>query len=101
VLELAELVRAARASAGAKVEIEHLADPRVEAEEHYYNAKHSKLTDLGLRSHLLSDSLLDSLIDVAMRYRERIDPSVLLPQISWRNGTNRRQAQMSAAAFVP
>ena len=100
VLELAELVRAARATAGLQVEIEHLVDPRVEAEEHYYNAKHSKLTDLGLKPHLLSDSLLDSLIDVAMRYRERIDPSVLLPQVSWRNGTNRRQVQMRAAAFV-
>jgi len=101
VLELAEMVRAARAGEGAQVEIEHLVDPRVEAEEHYYNAKHSKLTDLGLRPHLLSDSLLDSLINIAMRYRERIDPSVLLPQVSWRNGTTRRQAQISAAAFVP
>ena len=101
VLELAELVRGARENAGADVEIEHLEDPRVEAEEHYYNAKHSKLTDLGLKPHLLSESLLDSLIDVSMRYRERIDPSVLLPQVSWRNGTNRRQAQMSAAALAP
>jgi UDP-sulfoquinovose synthase len=101
VLELAEMVRAARANAGAHVQIEHMADPRVEAEEHYYNAKHSKLTDLGLKPHLLSDSLLDSLIDVAMRYRERIDPSVLLPQVSWRNGNNRRQIQMTAAAIAP
>ena len=76
-------------------------DPRVEAEEHYYNAKHSKLTDLGLKPHLLSDSLLDSLIDIAMRYRDRIDPSVLMPQVSWRSGTNRRQTQMSAAALAP
>jgi UDP-sulfoquinovose synthase len=30
-----------------KVEIDHLPDPRVEAESHYYNAKHSKLIDLG------------------------------------------------------
>lgn len=101
VLELAEMVRAARANVGAEVEIDHIADPRVEAEEHYYNAKHSKLADLGLKPHLLSESLLDSLIDVAMRYRDRIDPSVLLPQVSWRNGTNRRQAQMSAAALAP
>jgi len=101
VLELAQMVRAARANVGAHVQIEHMADPRVEAEEHYYNAKHSKLTDLGLKPHLLSESLLDSLIEVAMRYRERIDPSVLLPQVSWRRGTNRRQAQMSAAALAP
>ena len=59
---------------GLKVEIDHLPDPRVEAEEHYYNAKHSKLVDLGLKPHLLSDSLLDSLMNIAMKYRDRIDP---------------------------
>jgi UDP-sulfoquinovose synthase len=100
VLQLAELVQEARAKMGETVEIDHIPDPRVEAEEHYYNAKHSKLTDLGLKPHLLSDSLLDSLIDVATRYRDRIDPSVLLPQISWRNGTNHRGRQVPAAAEV-
>ena len=100
VLELAQLVHAAGAKMGLDVEIQHLEDPRVEAEEHYYNAKHSKLSDLGLKPHLLSDSLLDSLIDVATRYRERIDPSVLLPQVSWRNGIHRRQAQITAPAFA-
>ena len=52
---------------GLDVEIDHLPDPRVEAEEHYYNAKHSKLIDLGLKPHLLSDSLLDSLMNIAIR----------------------------------
>jgi hypothetical protein len=37
-------------------------NPRVEAEEHYYNAKHSKLEELGLEPHLLSDNLIDSLL---------------------------------------
>ena len=50
--------------------------PRVEAEEHYYNAKHSKLIDLGLRPHYLSDSLLDSLMNIAMRYQDRVDVSL-------------------------
>jgi UDP-sulfoquinovose synthase len=100
VLELADMVRVAREKMGLSVEIEHLEDPRVEAEEHYYNAKHSKLTDLGLKPHLLSDSLLDSLINVAETYRDRADASVLLPQVSWRNGTNRRQTQMAATAVA-
>jgi UDP-sulfoquinovose synthase len=100
VLELADMVKAAREKMGLSVEIEHLEDPRVEAEEHYYNAKHSKLTDLGLKPHLLSDSLLDSLINVAEQYRDRADASVLLPQVSWRNGTNRRQTQMTATAVA-
>src|SRR5579871_6547707 len=60
VLELAEMVQSAGAKLGLRAKIEHMPTPRVEAEEHYYNARHSKLIDLGLKPHLLSDSLLDS-----------------------------------------
>jgi len=87
------MVKAAGEKLGLRVGIEHLPDPRVEAEEHYYNAKHSKLADLGLKAHLLSDSLLDSLMNIAVQYRQRIDSSLFLPQVNWRNATNeRRQA---------
>src|SRR5215467_3447701 len=58
VLHLAELVEAAAKKMGISVEVDHIPDPRVEAEQHYYNAKHSKLIDLGLQPHYLSDSLL-------------------------------------------
>jgi UDP-sulfoquinovose synthase len=75
---------------GLRVQIDYLPDPRVEAEEHYYNAKHSKLIDLGLKPHLLSDSLLDSLIEIAIRYRDRIDPSLFLPRVNWREARNER-----------
>ena len=91
VLELARMVQAAGRKLGLNVEIEHLPDPRVEAEEHYYNAKHSKLVDLGLQPHLLSESLLDSLMNIAIRYRDRIDESLFLPRVNWREPVNRRQ----------
>jgi UDP-sulfoquinovose synthase len=91
VLQLADIVRTAGAKLGLKVEVTHLADPRVEAEDHYYNARHSKLVDLGLQPHALSDSLLDSLMNIAMRYKERIDTSVFLPQVDWRNPSNPRR----------
>src|SRR5271169_6012137 len=84
VLELARLVQAAGKNMGMKVEIDFMPTPRVEAEEHYYNAKHSKLLDLGLQPHLLSDSLLDSLMNIAMKYRDRIDSSMMMPQVNWR-----------------
>ena len=84
VLGLAEMVQAAGAKLGLKVAIERLPDPRVEAEEHYYNAKHSKLIHLGLQPHYLSDSLLDSLMNIAMTYRDRIDTSLILPRVNWR-----------------
>jgi UDP-sulfoquinovose synthase len=90
VLELAHLVRTAAAKIGIRVEIDHLPDPRVEAEEHYYNARHSKLIDMGLDPHVLSDSLLDSLINIAVRYRDRVDASVFTPQVDWRGTRNSR-----------
>jgi UDP-sulfoquinovose synthase len=93
VLELAKLVQVAGNKLGLTVEIDHLPDPRVEAEEHYYNAKHSKLIELGLEPHLLSDSLLDSLMNVALKYRDRIDSGVMLPQINWRQPANERRVQ--------
>jgi UDP-sulfoquinovose synthase len=95
VLDLARLVQTAGEKLGLSVEVEHLSDPRVEAQEHYYNAKHSKLIELGLEPHLLSDSLLDSLMNVALQYRERIDASVMLPQINWRQPRNQRRSQSS------
>jgi len=98
VLDLARMVQTAAAKLGLKVEIDHLPDPRVEAEAHYYNAKHSKLIDLGLQPHLLSDALLDSLINIAIEYRDRIDSSLFMPQVNWRNPTNDRRHRLGKVA---
>ncbi len=101
VLELAHMVQSAAKTLGLKVEIDHLPDPRVESEEHYYHAKHSKLLDLGLTPHLLSKSLLDSLMNIALQYRERIDPATLLPQVNWRETRNERRSDAVLAAAMP
>ncbi len=103
VLDLAHMVQTAGKDLGLKVEINHLPDPRVEAEEHYYNAKHSKLIELGLQPHLLSESLLDSLMNVALQYRDRIDAGVMLPRVNWRqthNRTARRPAREPVVVSV-
>jgi UDP-sulfoquinovose synthase len=91
VLELAQIVKTVGEQMGLQVEIDHLPDPRVEAETHYYNAKNSKLVDLGLDPHMLCDSLVDSLINIAVRYRDRIDPALFAPQVNWRNARNERR----------
>jgi len=97
VLQLARMVETAGKKLGLKVTIDHLPDPRVEAEEHYYNAKHTKLADLGLKPHLLSESLLDSLLNIAIEYRDRIDTSLLLPRVNWRNSRNDRRVKETVA----
>ena len=99
VLDLARIVQTASARLGLTIQVDHLADPRVEAQEHYYNAKHSRLIDLGLQPHYLSDSLLDSLMNIAIRYQDRIDSSLFLPQVQWRSPRNdhARPSKISAA----
>jgi UDP-sulfoquinovose synthase len=105
VLELAQMVQGAANKLGLKAEIDHLPDPRVEAEAHYYNARNSRLIDLGLQPHLLSDSLLDSLITIALKYSARIDKSVFMPHVNWRNASNNdrngsKRVRTSAAASL-
>lgn len=56
----------------------------MQAEEHYYNAKHTKLVELGLEPHLLGDALLDSLLNFAIRFKDRVDPQQIMPAVSWK-----------------
>jgi UDP-sulfoquinovose synthase len=64
--------------------IERVENPRVEAEDHYYNAKHSALEELGLKPTLLSTTLIDHLFDVVERYRDRVDLAAIMPTVRWR-----------------
>lgn len=84
VLQLAERVQQIASSMGLHANITHLVNPRVEKEEHYYNAIHTKLIDLGLQPHLLSDTLIVELIETAQRYRDRVDFGVIAPSATWR-----------------
>jgi UDP-sulfoquinovose synthase len=101
VIEVARLVQTAATKLGRDVEIDHLSSPRVEAEEHYYNAKHSKLIELGLKPHYLSESLLDTLMNIALKYQDRVDTSNFLPQVNWRNPCNdRRKTSLTSIPAV-
>jgi UDP-sulfoquinovose synthase len=81
VLDIAKLVADLHPNA---VNIEHLVNPRVEAESHYYNVNHTGLVELGLQPHLLSDTLLTSLYAIADRYSYRADLDALRPTVTWR-----------------
>jgi UDP-sulfoquinovose synthase len=87
-MELAQKVVEAAEKLGIRADVTHLVNPRVELEEHYYNAKHTALLELGLQPHYLSDSLLDSVLNVALDCRDRIDPNVIAPRVSWRAASN-------------
>jgi UDP-sulfoquinovose synthase len=84
VVQLAELVRKAGAEVGIDVRVDHLENPRVEMEEHYYNPMHTKLLDLGLQPHLLSETLIESMFTAIDRYKDRVIADHILPATRWR-----------------
>lgn len=83
VMDLARKVEETGKRAGLKVEIDHLPNPRVELEEHYYNAKHSKLIDLGLQPNLLTDALLDDMFAAVRKNCGHVQQEIIMPTIKW------------------
>jgi UDP-sulfoquinovose synthase len=86
--DIADRVRAVAKDRGLDVEIATVPNPRVEAEDHYYNVVHTTLPDLGLEPHPLDDSVVDELLTTAQRHLDRIDPTVIEPRIDWRRRDN-------------
>jgi len=81
------------------VRIEHVEDPRVEKEEHYYRAAHTKLLDLGLVPHLLEAPTIQSLVAVVDRHRDRVDFDAIRPSVQWRKTTSALRAAVGTNAL--
>ncbi|HEY3050582.1 MAG TPA: NAD-dependent epimerase/dehydratase family protein [Gaiellaceae bacterium] len=84
VADLAEKVRHAGGELGMDVRVDHVANPRLEMEEHYYNPTHTKLVSLGLRPTLLSETLIESMLEVIRRHQDRVIVDVIAPVTQWR-----------------
>ncbi len=89
VMELAEIVQRAGKEHGLDVRIEPIENPRIELEEHYYNAKHTKLLDLGLEPHFLSETLVESMFGMIEQYKDRVIADAILPRDRWGAGAER------------
>jgi UDP-sulfoquinovose synthase len=87
ILQLAELVQKAGAEVGIDVDVDPIDNPRFELEEHYYNAVHTKLLDLGLKPHLLNEALVESMFGWIDRYKDRVITEHILPRDRWKPAT--------------
>ncbi len=87
VLELATLVARQARHLGLDVEVRHIDNPRVEAEEHYYHPVHEKLLRLGLQPNWLSDVLIDSMLKRIQEHAGQIRRSDILPRVRWNGGS--------------
>ncbi len=81
--ELAQKVQEAGRILGLKVEIQKIPNPRLEAEEHYYNPAHTGLLSLGLQPQYLDSPTLQEMLLLVQRHRERIDADLVLPRVKW------------------
>lgn len=81
--DLAALVVRVGEHMGINVEVDRLVDPRIEAEEHYYNATHTKLVELGLEAHLLTEEVVAHLIETIQRHKDRILLDPIAPKTKW------------------
>lgn len=94
--DLARIVTQAGNKLNLDVQVQSIPNPRVEKEEHYYNAQHTKLQALGLKPHLLGDNIIDSLLNFAIINKHRVDRSLIAPAVDWRKAAS-ASALMSAA----
>ena len=90
ILDLTHQVHDAGLAYGLPVEVRHLDNPRVESEEHYYNAAHTKLLDLGLEPHLLSETLIESMFSAIERHKDRVILDHIMPSTRWRRQARER-----------
>jgi UDP-sulfoquinovose synthase len=75
---------AKKVSAVTGAEIEHMHNPRVEKEKHYYNPEFYKLVDLGLEPNLLDDKLIKELYELALDNKKEIKEDTIAPTVDWR-----------------
>jgi UDP-sulfoquinovose synthase len=98
--DLAELTRKVAEEFGLHPVIEHPADPRVEAQQHYYNPVLENLPRLGYkRTRALEDVVREIFRDL-IRYRRRLvaRKHIVMPVVQWRDVDNRAHLSERAKA---
>jgi UDP-sulfoquinovose synthase len=94
IAQLAEMVREQAQKLGITAKVDHLPNPRVEMEEHYYNVVHDNLLGLGLQPRFLSDELIDSMLKKISEARNRIRMETIQPNVSWSAGAPELDARL-------
>ncbi len=86
--ELAQRVQRVGDSMGLRVQIENINNPRKELEEHYYNAQHSGLLELGLKPHYLTDGAVEAMLAKVAKHKNGIDSRIVHPRVRWSGGSS-------------
>ncbi len=84
VMELAKLVSSTAEKFDIDTTIKLVANPRIEAEDHYYNPKYEKLESLGFIPSRLTDKIgLPGIMKHVLQYRTNIDRDIIFNSVKW------------------
>ena len=82
--QLAEKVQKVGKQMGLDVKINNVENPRIEAEDHYYNPAHTGLLDIGLKPHYLTDDVLAQMIEIVLRHKANIKEHAIFRGVKWK-----------------
>ena len=90
--EIADIVQKAAKKQGIDISVDHLENPRIEADRHYYNPEIKVLPSLGFHPKLKMADLAGQLIKDLKPYKSRINRfrDRILPHTNWRKVENAR-----------
>ena len=80
---LADLVEEVGDKLGLKVEKAHYENPRVEAEEHYYNPDRNHLPALGYKPTAKPAEVIEDILTRISKFKTRIVKDKIVPEIRW------------------
>ncbi|EZQ10856.1 NAD-dependent dehydratase [Candidatus Acidianus copahuensis] len=85
--EIAEIVKRAGEDLGLDVTINHVENPRVEAEEHYYNPERKVLPALGYKPKKNLAEEVKIMIEDLIPYKERLEryKTAIMPKTKWKS----------------
>ena len=81
--QLAQRVQDVGRKLGLNVVIKSVANPRIEAEEHYYNPAHQGLLEMGLTPTYLTDDSLAAMIERVLPHRGNIVADRFIRRVTW------------------
>jgi UDP-sulfoquinovose synthase len=81
--DLAAKVKAAGSDLGLDVTIQHVENPRLEAEDHYYNPRHTGLLELGLKPHYLDNETLIRMMQFAVKHKKFVRQDQFYRKVKW------------------
>tara|TARA_B100001027_G_scaffold142874_1_gene99526 strand:- start:59 stop:586 length:528 start_codon:yes stop_codon:yes gene_type:complete len=65
------------------VKIDHISNPRKEAESHYYNPIYQGLLDIGVKPNYLTEDVINSIFKIVEKHSKKIRKDVIYRGIKW------------------